>query len=194
MAEPPGFADQWAYEDRLVDLDSTLGSLRELFDPDLLEHATLLNERTGERGLYALPMGRNTNHVHVWQSLLEQAGFTLADIPKEWEAFWSFWCDRVQPAVRKALGVTTSTGVALAMSLGASDTGLELDQFLLAHTPRLAAARRSGISSTRRQSATIARPGARPLHGDLHGRAARRPMPWTGPTSTTTRLSSSSGS
>ena len=49
-------------------------------------------------------MGRDTNHVHVWQSLLEQAGFTLADIPKEWEPFWSFWCDRVQPAVRKALG------------------------------------------------------------------------------------------
>ena len=47
-------------------------------------------------------MGFATNHVHVWRSLLEQAGFTLADIPKEWEAFWSFWCDRVQPAVRKA--------------------------------------------------------------------------------------------
>ena len=46
--------------------------------------------------------GRVTNHVHVWSSLLEQAGFTLADIPKQWEAFWSFWCDQVQPAVRKA--------------------------------------------------------------------------------------------
>ncbi len=103
-AEPPGIADQWAYEDRLVDLAEILGPLRELFDQDLLERATLLNERTGERGLYALPMGRITNHVHVWQSLLERAGFTLADIPKEWEAFWSFWCDRVQPAVRKATG------------------------------------------------------------------------------------------
>ena len=58
--------------------------------------------RTGRRGLYALPMGRDTNHVHVWRSLLERAGFTLADIPKEWEPFWSFWCDQVQPAVRKA--------------------------------------------------------------------------------------------
>ena len=64
--------------------------------------STLLDAKTGQRGLYALPMGRATNHVHVWKSLLEQAGFTLADIPKEWEAFWSFWCDQVQPAVRKA--------------------------------------------------------------------------------------------
>ena len=46
----------------------------------------LLNEKTGQRALYALPMGRTTNHVHVWKSLLEQAGFTLADIPKQWDA------------------------------------------------------------------------------------------------------------
>jgi multiple sugar transport system substrate-binding protein len=95
-----GGAEQWAYEDRLVDLDETLGPLRDLFDPDLLERATLLNGRDGEAGLYALPMGRITNHIHVWQSLLERAGFTLADVPKEWEAFWAFWCDQVQPAVR----------------------------------------------------------------------------------------------
>ena len=128
------FADQWAYEDRLVDLDQTLGSLRELFDLDLLENATLLNRRTGEHGLYALPMGRITHHIHVWQSLLEQAGFTLDDIPKEWEAFWPFWCDRVQPAIRQALGRDDIWGVGLAMSLGSVDTDLALDQFLLAHT------------------------------------------------------------
>ena len=56
----------------------------------------------GKEALYGLPMGRTTNHVHVWKSLLERAGFTLADIPKEWDAFWSFWCDQVQPAVREA--------------------------------------------------------------------------------------------
>jgi multiple sugar transport system substrate-binding protein len=128
------FADQWAYEDRLVDLDQTVGSLRELFDPDLLENATLLNRRTGGRGLYALPMGRITHHIHVWQSLLEQAGFSLDDIPKEWEAFWPFWCDRVQPAVRTATRRQDIYSVGLAMSLGANDTDFGLDQFLLAHT------------------------------------------------------------
>jgi len=130
-----GGAEQWAYEDRLVDLDQTLGPLRDLFDPDLLERATLLNDSDGEPGLYALPMGRITNHIHVWQSLLERAGFTLADVPKEWEAFWSFWCDRVQPAVRKAMGREDIYGVALPMSIEASDTADELDQFLWAYTP-----------------------------------------------------------
>jgi multiple sugar transport system substrate-binding protein len=129
-------ADQWAYEDRLVDLAETLGPLRELFDPDLLERATLLNGHGGESGLYALPMGRITNHIHVWKSLLERAGFTLADVPKEWDAFWAFWCDRVQPAVRKATGREDIYGVALPMSIEASDTADELDQFLWAYTPR----------------------------------------------------------
>ena len=70
--------------------------------------------KTGQkRGLYALPMGRYDNHVHVWSSLLERAGFTLADIPKEWEPFWSFWCDRVQPAVRKAIGREDIWGIGL---------------------------------------------------------------------------------
>jgi multiple sugar transport system substrate-binding protein len=127
-------ADQWAYEDRLVALADTLGPLQELFDPDLLENATLLNRRTGEHGLYALPMGRITHHIHVWQNLLERAGFSLADIPQDWEAFWSFWCDRVQPAVRQALGRDDIWGVGLAMSLGSIETDLALDQFLLAHT------------------------------------------------------------
>jgi multiple sugar transport system substrate-binding protein len=96
--------DPWAYDDRLVDLTEAIGPLVSMFDRDVLEASKMLNGRTGQRGLFGLPFGRSTTHIHVWTSLLEQAGFTLADIPKEWEAFWSFWCDRVQPAVRKATG------------------------------------------------------------------------------------------
>jgi multiple sugar transport system substrate-binding protein len=84
---------QWAYEGRLVDLSVTIGHFSDLFDPDALDSVTLLDGTTGRRGLYLLPMGLASHHVHVWKSLLERAGFTLADIPKEWEAFWSFWCN-----------------------------------------------------------------------------------------------------
>ena len=62
-------------------------------------------------------MGRITHHIHVWQNLLERAGFSLADIPQDWEAFWSFWCDRVQPAVRQATGRDDIWGVGLPMSV-----------------------------------------------------------------------------
>ena len=75
------WAAQWAYEDRLVDLESVLGPVLDLFDADTIEVSTLLDGKTGRRGLYALPMGRYSNHVHAWNSLLERAGFSLADIP-----------------------------------------------------------------------------------------------------------------
>ena len=35
----------------------------------------------------------------MWQSLLDQAGIPLGAIPGEWDAFWDFWCDTVQPPV-----------------------------------------------------------------------------------------------
>jgi multiple sugar transport system substrate-binding protein len=129
---------RWAYEGRLVDLHDALAPVLALFDADTIEVSTLLNGSTGKRRLYALPMGRNSNHVHVWASLLERAGLSFDDIPKEWEAFWSFWCDRVQPAVRKALGREDIWGIGLPMSAESVDTDDEFLQFQLAYgTPWL---------------------------------------------------------
>jgi multiple sugar transport system substrate-binding protein len=78
-------------------------------------------------------MGLATHHVHVWKSLLERAGFTLADIPKEWDAFWAFWCDQVQPAVRKGLGRDDVWGIGLSMSATSVDTSNGIWQFIGAY-------------------------------------------------------------
>ncbi len=137
---------RWAYEDRLVDLEGVLAPVLNLFDADTIEVSTMLDGKTGRRGLYAMPMGRFANHVHVWNSLLERAGFTLADIPKGWEAFWSFWCDQVQPAVRKATGRDDIWSIGLPMSAASEDTADELLQFELAYgTPWLDRDRRLQI-------------------------------------------------
>jgi multiple sugar transport system substrate-binding protein len=79
-----------------------------------------------------LPIGFYTHHLHVWRSLLEQAGFTVEDIPKDWEAFWSFWCDEVQPAVRKSTGRDDVYGLGLGMSV-ADDTRNGFEQFIQAY-------------------------------------------------------------
>jgi multiple sugar transport system substrate-binding protein len=140
--QPPDFAfgvllgdyvAQWAVEDRLADLSDAVGAFSNLFDPDALARVTWRDPKTGQSGLYGLPVGREINHVHVWKSLLERAGFSVNDIPKEWEAFWSFWCDRAQPAVRKALGREDIWGVALPMSAKLTDTDLEFFQFVEAN-------------------------------------------------------------
>ena len=28
---------------------------------------------------------------HIWNALVEKAGFKMADIPKTWDAFWDFF-------------------------------------------------------------------------------------------------------
>jgi multiple sugar transport system substrate-binding protein len=138
---PPDFAfgtlmtahiSAWAFDDRLVDLSDAIGHFSDLFDPDALDRAMLVNAKTGQKALYALPMGRSSNHVHVWKNLLEQVGFTLADIPREWNAFWSFWCDDVQPALRREMGRDDIWGVGLAMS-EVFDTQFEFFQFVTAN-------------------------------------------------------------
>jgi len=139
---PPDFAfgvllqdytGPWAVDDRLADLSTVVGAFSNLFDPDALAWVTWRNPKTGQGALYGLPIGRELNHVHVWKSLLKEAGFTLADIPREWEAFWSFWCDQVQPAVRRATGRQDIWGVALPMSVKAGDTDLQFFQFVAAY-------------------------------------------------------------
>ncbi len=57
------------------------------------------------------------------ESLLERAGLSLDDIPKEWGPFWSFWCDQVQPALRKAMGSDDLWGVGLPMAAGPDAEG-----------------------------------------------------------------------
>jgi multiple sugar transport system substrate-binding protein len=170
--QPPGFLYGtvvswwwWAYEGRLVDLEGVLGPVLGLFDADAIEAAMKLNGSTGQRGLYALPMGRRSSHLHVWQRLLERAGFTLADIPKEWDGFWSFWCDRVQPAVREALGRDDIWGIGLPMS-PIVDTENTLEQFQLAYeTPWVGRDRRLQIDDPKMRAGIVKGPGG--LHADL---------------------------
>jgi multiple sugar transport system substrate-binding protein len=139
--QPPDFAvgyfldyhiGPWASDDRLVDLSDAIGHFAGLFDPEVFGWTVWRNASTGQKGMYGLPMGRTTYHIHVWKSLLEQAGLTLEDIPKEWKAFWAFWCDEVQPEVRKALGRDDIWGVGLSMGVGV-DTQNGFFQFLAAN-------------------------------------------------------------
>ncbi len=141
---------RWAEEGRLVDLTDAIGARNDLFDADTLELSTLRNGRDGRTALYALPMARDTTHVHVWQSLLKQAGLTLNDVPTGWDAFWSFWCDRAQPAIRKALGRDDIWGTGLTMSAGSVDTRINYTEFQLAYGTPWRAATAASRSTTRR--------------------------------------------
>jgi multiple sugar transport system substrate-binding protein len=139
--QPPDFAlgflfsdyiGKWALDGRLVNLADAVGPFSDMFDPDALAWGQSFNASSGQKALYGLPIGVMTYYLHVWRSLLERAGFTLADIPKEWDPFWSFWCDEVQPALRKALGRDDVWSIGLSMGAGV-DTQNGFFQFLAAN-------------------------------------------------------------
>src|SRR5581483_8989742 len=74
------------------------------FAPNTLETAYLYNGQTKKKAYYGFPLKQQSMHVQIWNDLLEKAGYKQSDIPTQWNDYWSFWCDKVQPAIRKATG------------------------------------------------------------------------------------------
>src|SRR5947207_1324776 len=97
-------AGKWAFEGKLEDLSDILAPMKSAFAPNTLETAYLYNDQAKKRAYYGFPLKQQSMHVQIWQDMLEQAGFKQSDIPTKWEDYWSFWCDKVQPAIRKATG------------------------------------------------------------------------------------------
>ncbi|MEO1018877.1 MAG: ABC transporter substrate-binding protein, partial [Pseudomonadota bacterium] len=95
------FTPTWAYEGKLADVSDVLEPIEDQFQASALESVRLHNNETGERAYYAIPWTQMTPHVHYWHDMLETAGFTADDIPNEWQPFFDFWCEQVQPALRE---------------------------------------------------------------------------------------------
>jgi multiple sugar transport system substrate-binding protein len=95
---------KWAYEGKLEDLSDILEPMKSAFAPNTLETVLLYNDVAKKKAYYGFPLKQQSMHVQIWGDMLEQAGFKPSDIPTKWEDYWSFWCDKVQPAARKATG------------------------------------------------------------------------------------------
>src|SRR5258707_13231834 len=75
-------------------------------------------------------------HVRIWGDMLEQAGFKQADIPNTCKKYWSFWCDKVQPAYRKASG-SRGFGIGMPMGVEATDSFQSFLTFIAAYNVKL---------------------------------------------------------
>jgi multiple sugar transport system substrate-binding protein len=121
---------RWAADGVLEDVSDVVETIRPTLLPHAVEAVTLLNEQTGERGVYAMPVAQQIEHVHVWKDLVEQAGLDLGQVPKTWDEYWGWWCETAQPAVREATGDRNKFGVGQPMSSSASDTIFAYMMFL----------------------------------------------------------------
>lgn len=129
-------AGKWAFEGKLEDLTEVLKPMMPRFAPSTVEHTLLLNGQTGKKAYYGFPMKQQSLHVEIWSDMLEKAGFKVADIPKDWKGYWSFWCEKVQPAYRKASG-SRAYGIGSPMGVESTDSFQSFYAFLDAYDAKL---------------------------------------------------------
>jgi multiple sugar transport system substrate-binding protein len=127
---------KWAYEGKLEDLSDILLPMKSAFAPNTLETAYLYNDVAKKKAYYGFPLKQQSMHVQVWGDMLEKAGFKQSDIPTKWADYWSFWCDKVQPAIRKATG-QRMYGVGQPMGVESTDSFQSFYTFMDAHNVKL---------------------------------------------------------
>lgn len=111
---------QWAYEGKLEDVTDVIEPMKGEFQPQALATTMLMNGKTGKKAYYAFPVQQQMMHITYWKDMLEEAGFKESDIPKTWNGYWDFWCDKVQGGLR-AKGKRIY-GIGHPMGVAASDT------------------------------------------------------------------------
>lgn len=91
---------QWAFEGKLEDVSDVIEPLKGEILPDALVGVNLMNDKTKKKAYYAFPVQQQMMHITYWKDMLEEAGFKESDIPKGWNGYWDFWCDKVQAGLR----------------------------------------------------------------------------------------------
>ncbi len=112
---------KWAFDDKLEDISSVIDPIRAKFEPQALSTTFLYDDVKKARAYYAFPIKQQTMHIQYWKDMLGEAGFKESDIPKTWKEYWSFWCDKVQPAYRQKSG-QRAFGTGFPMGVDSSDS------------------------------------------------------------------------
>jgi multiple sugar transport system substrate-binding protein len=127
---------KWAFEDKLEDVTSIVEPLAAKFEPQALSTTFLYNNAKQNRAYYAFPIKQQTMHIQYWKDMLADAGFKDSDIPKDWKGYWSFWCEKVQPAYRQKSG-NRAFGTGFPMGVDSSDSFYSFLTFMDAYNVKL---------------------------------------------------------
>src|SRR3954447_4784279 len=127
---------KWAYDGKVEDISDVLNPIKDRFAPNTVETTYLYNDKAKNRAYYAFPLKQQTMHIEYWTDMLDKAGVKESDIPQTWKEYWSFWCDKVQPAYRKASG-SRAFGIGQPMGVDSSDSFYSFLTFMDAYNVKL---------------------------------------------------------
>ena len=84
-------APQNAWDDKMVDVGDVVDTQKDAYHPTVYLATQYYNNVSKKRGAYIVPYKTAVVPFHIWNSLVEKAGFKLSDAPKTWDAFWDFF-------------------------------------------------------------------------------------------------------
>jgi multiple sugar transport system substrate-binding protein len=82
---------QNAWNDKLVDLSDIVDPLKSQLHPTAYLATQYFNNVSKQRRAYYAPIKIGVLPFHIWSSMVEKAGFKMANAPKTWDAFFDFF-------------------------------------------------------------------------------------------------------
>ena len=120
-----------AWADKLVDVSDIVEPLKSQYIDTALRATYSYNNITKKRAYYAVPMKAAGIPFHIWQSLVEKAGFKVSDIPNTWDAFLDFFMP-VQDKLR-AQGMRNIYAYGYQLTSNGVDPAITFQGFLMAY-------------------------------------------------------------
>lgn len=128
---PAQIVPQNAWHGKLVDLSDVVATQRKELSETALQSAQFYDAVAGKRGFYGVPFKGASLNMPVWKSLIEKAGYKVADMPKTWDAYFDFF-EPVQKKLR-ADGMRHTYGLGYTLSTTGDDPNNLFNQFLVAY-------------------------------------------------------------
>ena len=128
---PAEIVGLYAYEDKLLDVSDVVETQKEEYTEAALLNTYCYNSVTKKRSFYGVPDTTACLPNHIWKPLVEKAGYKMEEIPKTWDAFYSFFKD-VQKNLRKA-GVRNTYGLGLNVTTNGVDPNNVFNYFVIAY-------------------------------------------------------------
>ena len=128
---PTEAAPLQAWEDHLVDVSDVVETQKAKMLPAALAAAHCYNSVKKQRSFYSVPHAAAVRPFHVWGSLIEKAGYKIADIPKKWDAFIDFFVPIQEKLRQQGIRHTYATG--FVVSTIGNDPNSTFTQFLIAY-------------------------------------------------------------
>jgi multiple sugar transport system substrate-binding protein len=126
---------QSAWNDKLVDLTDVVETQKSQYHPTALLASQYYNNVAKKRSFYYAPLATLVAPFHIWNSLVEKAGYKLADTPTTWDAFWDFFKPMQQKLRDKGMRGVYSLGLQTTTS-GPNDSNALFHHFLSAYGGR----------------------------------------------------------